>query len=263
MQRAPTLRLLLALAAVFLVAAALLAATGLNRPVFLALNGAGARWLPERLPSCLTLLGHGLAAVMLLALALPRAPQVLAAGLNAAPLAGAFSALGKRVAGSARPGAVLDPASFHVQGQLLSGHNAFPSGHTITIFLVATVLVLGLETMRKRWWPLAAVLGVAMLVGVSRVLVGAHWPSDALGGAALGILAGLAGDALARRWRYWCHPRTRAVYAVVVLACAAALATSDTGYPLAQPLQWLLALLGAGAALVTLARLWRAPRAAP
>jgi membrane-associated phospholipid phosphatase len=263
MQRASTLRLLLALAVVCLLAAAALAGTGLDRTVFLALNDAGARWLPERLPSCLTLLGHGLAAVMLLALALPRAPQVLAAGLNAVPLAAAFSALGKRLAGAARPGAVLDPASFHVQGQLLSGHNAFPSGHSITVFLVATVLVLGLESFRTRWLPLAAVLGVAALAGVSRIVVGAHWPSDALGGAAFGIFAGLAGDALARRWPYWRGPWISAVYALVVLGCAAALVAADTGYPLAIPLQWLLAALGAGAALVTLALQWRAARGVP
>jgi peptidoglycan/LPS O-acetylase OafA/YrhL len=94
-------------------------------------------------------------------------------------------------------------------------------------------------------------------------MVGAHWPSDALGGAAFGILAGLAGDALARRWPYWRRPRTGVVLALVVLACAVALAMADTGYPLAVPLQWALAALGAGAALYTLALHGRAPRAAP
>jgi membrane-associated phospholipid phosphatase len=260
MQRAPTLRLLLALAAIFLLAAAAFAASGLNRTAFLAINDAGARWLPDFLPSCLTLLGHGLAAVMLLALVLPRAPQVLAAGLNAAPLAGILSAAGKRLAASARPGAVLDPAHIHVQGQLLSGHNAFPSGHSITIFLVATVLALGLESLRRRALALFAVLALAVLVGLSRILVGAHWPSDALGGAALGICAGLAGDALARRWTYWRRPGASVAYALVVLGCAAALAVADTGYPLARPLQWALAVLGAAAALYTLALQWRAAR---
>ena len=150
MQRPATLRLLLVLAALFLLAAAALAFTGLNRPAFLLLNDAAARWLPPALPSCLTLLGHGLAAVMLLALLLPRAPGVLAAGLFAAPLGGLLSAAGKRLAGSARPAAVLDPGSFHIQGQVLSGHNAFPSGHAITIFLAATVVVLGYAPLRTR-----------------------------------------------------------------------------------------------------------------
>jgi membrane-associated phospholipid phosphatase len=253
---------LLILAASCLLAAAAMAATGLDRPAFVALNDAAARWLPPALPSCLTLLGHGLAAVMLLALLLPRAPQLLAAGLYAAPLGGLLSAAGKRLAASPRPAAVLDPSSVHIQGQVLSGHNAFPSGHSITIFLVATVVALGYPPLRTRWLPLCAVLAAAVLVGASRIMVGAHWPSDALGGAALGILAGLAGDALARRWPYWQRPRVSVVFALVVLVCAAFLAAADTGYPLAQPLQWALAALGAGAACATLVLRWSAARGA-
>jgi len=254
---------MLTLAALFLLAAAVFAGTGLNRPVFLALNDAAARWLPQALPSYLTLLGHGLAAVMLLALLLPRAPQVLAAGLHAAPLGGLLSAVGKRLAASPRPAAVLDPASFHIQGQMLSGHNAFPSGHSITVFLVATVVALGYPPRRAGQLPLYAMIALAALVGASRIMVGAHWPSDALGGAALGILAGVAGDALARRWAYWQRPWASVVFALVVLACAVALVAGDTGYPLALPLQWLLAALGAGAALATLALQWRAARNRP
>jgi membrane-associated phospholipid phosphatase len=258
MPRALTLRLMLVLAAVFACAAAAIAATGFNRPLFDAVNAAGWRWLPRYLPSCLTLLGNGLAAVMLLALLLERAPQVMAAGLNAAPIAGALSALGKRLAAAPRPAAVMDPAGFHVQGPLLAGHNAFPSGHTITIFLVATVLLLGLEGPRARAPAVLAVLGVAVLVGLSRIMVGAHWPTDVLGGAVRGIASGLAGDALARRWPYWRHRVAGVAFALVVLGCALALAVLDSGYPLALPLQWSLAALGAIAAVRSLVRAARA-----
>jgi undecaprenyl-diphosphatase len=252
MQRAPTLRLLSALAAVFICAAAGISAAGMDRPLFLALNDAGARLLPAFLPSWLTLLGHGLAAVMLLALFLDRAPRAMAAGLHAAPIAGAFSALGKRLAQAPRPAALMDPAGFHIQGPVLAGHNAFPSGHTITIFLVATVLLLGVEAPRLRWPAGLLALALAALVGLSRVAVGAHWPSDVLGGAALGILAGLAGDALAQRWPYWRAATAQVVFAVVALCCALAFTLVDSGYPLAVPLQWVLALAGAAAALRSL-----------
>jgi membrane-associated phospholipid phosphatase len=263
MQRVPTLRLLLALAALFLLAAAAMAGSGLDRPAFLLLNDAAAHGLPLALASSLTLLGHGLAAVMLLALLLQRAPQVLAAGLCAAPLGGLLSAAGKRLAASPRPAAVLDPAAFHIQGQVLAGNNAFPSGHSLTIFLVATVALLGYAPLRARWLAPLAVLALATLVAASRIMVGAHWPSDVLGGAALGILAGAAGDALARRWPHWEGPRARVVFALIVLACAGFLVATNTGYPLARPLQWVLAALGAGAALAELALRWRAARSRP
>ena len=77
----------------------------------------------------------------------------------------------------------------------------------------------------------------ACLVGLSRVMVGAHWPSDVLGGGALGWLLGQASLELARRAPWGC---TRAVQAL--LACLFAvpaiwiLAGYDTAYPAGQTL---------------------------
>lgn len=258
MQRTPTLLLLLLFAAVSALAAVGLAHSELNRGAFGVINAAAARWLPPFVPSGLTILGHGLVAVMLLAPLVRPAPQVLAAALCAAPLAGVFSALGKHLAATARPAAVLDPGSFFVQGQVLAGHNAFPSGHSITIFLLATVLILGVAPLRAHAVRSLGVLLVALAAAASRVMVGAHWPSDVLGGAALGTLAGIGGSWMAARWPLWRHARARPLLALVVLACALALALADTGYPLARPLQWLLAATGA---LFALRALWQGPAA--
>ncbi len=260
MQRTPTLRLLLSFAALCALAAAVVAGGGADLPLFVALNDAAARWLPAALPSNLTVLGHGLVAVMLLALTLPRAPRVLAAGLCAAPLGGIFSTVGKRLAARPRPGALLDSASFHVQGPLLSGHNSFPSGHSITLFLTATVLILGIDALRERPWRALAVLALALFAAASRVMVGAHWPSDVLGGAALGTVAGAAGSWCAQRWPWWRKPRAAALLALATLACAAALVGTDTGYPRALALQWAAAALGAAAAVRTLLRCCAPPR---
>jgi undecaprenyl-diphosphatase len=63
---------------------------------------------------------------------------------------------------------------------------SFPSGHTlhaISMGIVAT-----------HWFPVLALpLGLfALLVATSRVVLGLHYPSDVLAGAALGALLGLA-----------------------------------------------------------------------
>jgi membrane-associated phospholipid phosphatase len=251
MQRATSLRLT-AFAGLCALAAGLLYLAGWDRPGFLALDHAAARYLPAALPSSLTLLGNGLAATALLAPCLRRAPSVLVAALYAAPVGAVFSRVGKWLAERPRPAAVLDAAQIDVQGPWLSGHNSFPSGHSLTIFLAATVLVLGAESVRARPLAVLGVLGLAVLVAASRVMVGAHWPSDTLGGAALGTLAGLAGTWAAARWPWFPLTRWRhapALRALVVLACAVALGAEDTGYPLAQAAQWCLAALGAACAL--------------
>jgi undecaprenyl-diphosphatase len=61
---------------------------------------------------------------------------------------------------------------------------SFPSGHTAAAFVVATVVGLGVTGMLV---PLTA---VAMLIGLSRVYLGVHYPSDVAAGAVLGGLSG-------------------------------------------------------------------------
>ncbi len=57
---------------------------------------------------------------------------------------------------------------------------SFPSGHATTAFATAVVLAL--------WYPrgTGVFVGMAVLVAVSRVMLGAHFPSDVLAGALLG-----------------------------------------------------------------------------
>jgi len=43
---------------------------------------------------------------------------------------------------------------------------------------------------------------LAVLVAISRVAVGAHWPLDVVAGAVLGWLAGLSGAVIAHRYRF-------------------------------------------------------------
>jgi undecaprenyl-diphosphatase len=65
--------------------------------------------------------------------------------------------------------------------------NSFPSGHTQIAFTVATVLLWAFALSGKqKWWGAVIIFCVASLIGVSRIYVGAHFPSDVLGGAVLG-----------------------------------------------------------------------------
>lgn len=74
---------------------------------------------------------------------------------------------------------------------------SFPSGHSTlaaACYLTLAMLVASLET-RRRTKALAYGLAGAVLagVGVSRVYLGVHWPSDVLAGWCLGAIWALAG----------------------------------------------------------------------
>lgn len=249
-------RLLVAAGVGCLVAALALRASPVDRALFLAINEAAWRLAPAALLSCVTILGHGLSATMLMSVSLLRRPGYLVAGVYATPVALLLSRLPKALIDSPRPAAILDAASIHVNGIHLAGHNSFPSGHAITAFLVVGVVLAGNGAKPLRWPAALAVALVGLAVALSRIAVGAHWPSDVAAGAGLGLLAGTAGALAQRRWPVDAKPAARVWLALLVLACAATLTRLDLGYPLAQPLQFALAALGAATAVVALWRAW-------
>ena len=67
----------------------------------------------------------------------------------------------------------------------LSARNSFPSGHTATAFMTATIL------HKEYGWkyPWISMLGytTATVTAASRILNNKHWMSDIIGGAAIGI----------------------------------------------------------------------------
>ena len=67
--------------------------------------------------------------------------------------------------------------------------SSFPSGHAASSMIFYLTLALAL-TAGTRWQRLAAALAIALsfLIGLSRVMLGVHWPSDVVGGWTFGML---------------------------------------------------------------------------
>lgn len=64
---------------------------------------------------------------------------------------------------------------------------SFPSGHGMGSATLAMVVILLCWHTRWRWLAVALAGTFALLVGVSRIYLGVHFPSDILGGFAAGI----------------------------------------------------------------------------
>jgi membrane-associated phospholipid phosphatase len=94
----------------------------------------------------------------------------------------------KRLIGRVRP-SDLGPFAYYPLSWKAT-YASLPSGHTTTAF--AALVAIGLV------WPRARpVLWVyALVIGLSRVVVSAHYPSDVIAGAACGVLGAL----LVRQW---------------------------------------------------------------
>jgi methylenetetrahydrofolate dehydrogenase (NADP+)/methenyltetrahydrofolate cyclohydrolase len=80
---------------------------------------------------------------------------------------------------SPRPFLVLEDINlFFIHG----GNDSFPSGHTVFYISLATIIYF----YNKKWGITYGVL--AILIGLSRVVAGVHWPYDILGGIVFGFV---------------------------------------------------------------------------
>ena len=138
----------------------------------------------------MTSLGDTSVAVVLIWLFLPKNSQALVRLSFVFVLGSILSPAIKHYFDYPRPLGVLGDTVV-VVGPALQTHG-FVSGHTLTAFLVAALVFYSYQTR----WVFCAIL-VAILVGVSRIMVGAHWPADVLIGALVGWGGGMFAITLA------------------------------------------------------------------
>lgn len=120
-------------------------------------------------------------------------PALLAAGLNFAGVEGR-SDHGRFLASSAMAyglmAAIVNPIKYSAKEMRPDGstRNSWPSGHTATAFVSATILHKEYGLTRSPWYSVAG-YGIATATGVMRVLNNRHWVSDVLSGAGIGIIS--------------------------------------------------------------------------
>ena len=218
-----------------------------NRPLFIFLNRLGtSEWLWANI----TVLGD---TVVAFALCLPlwrRRPDLLWAFLFVALLGTLWVHGLKQFIDVARPPAVLPDV--HVIGPAYRAHT-FPSGHATTAFAIA-----GLYAITAKFRTTYAILlSVATIAGLSRAVVGVHWPLDILAGAFGGWLTAVAAIELGRRtFAFGAKPWVQWALALFLAGCALWLVIGHTksGYPQADLFQRAIGICCLAAAAARLKR---------
>ena len=260
---------------------ALHAKPALNESLFHAVNGLGpdapATW------SMLSVAGLALSAWIYLTAFAEDVPERAAQLLWGIVLGGLTASWIKHHLPSPRPYLALGAEHLNVVGAPLSA-GSMPSGHSAMAFAMLAVLI----AERRRFAERSAVDGfltsnvgltlVALLafgIALSRLAVGAHWPADTLVGGGLGLVFGsLAphGWPVGATTRLLSRPLGQRLMAAGFVVCAFCIAATPAvldatglvdrkwarnllpGYPLAAPLQIVLALVALSGAW----RWWRA-----
>ena len=77
---------------------------------------------------------------------------------------------------------------------------SFPSAHAANSMMLFLSLAMIAAPRDWRWWAVPAALIGTFLVGISRPMLGVHWPSDVVGGWAFGAAWVMTMVSLADRW---------------------------------------------------------------
>jgi undecaprenyl-diphosphatase len=167
----------------------------LDVTTFHALYGAGRPSTLTAVMIVLTLIGSGWTMLLLLPFLAARSTRPTAGALTLTLVATAVAVLVlKHAVRRIRPCNCLPDV--HVLWSVAPKDFSFPSGHTTGAFAFAAFVVIFGRSRRSAAAHVVASVGAllyALGVGVSRVYLGFHFPSDVLGGAIVGIAVGASG----------------------------------------------------------------------
>ena len=158
--------------------------------------------VPASLWANLTLFGDGTVLISVISIWIVNTPRLWISLFNASALTGLSASLLKSFFNTPRPAGFFDSNQFVITGDVLTKHS-LPSGHTMTVFAGLLTLLFAqrqFKVQRVNYLRIAALLLFALVVGLSRVAVGAHWVLDVLYGAGIGWLVAFLGVHLSLAW---------------------------------------------------------------
>ncbi len=186
---------------------------GLDRSVFKTLNLAGTNTILDVVMVVFTILG-AIYVIALLSIPLwycgkkDQAFDLIVLVIVVSVLA----ALIKLVVGRERPYEVMSGVNaVSFGGFSRESDSSFPSAHAARAFAMAVILSYGVPRLRA-----LALIGTAVMIGISRIYLGVHWPSDVLAGALVGAAAALTIIKIGKVQGLYSRCRQRTISAIEV-----------------------------------------------
>lgn len=167
----------------------------------------------------LTQFGDALISLSFLSAFIVYAPKIWESLLSALLVSLVFSRSLKSLFAVPRPAVAFDSDCFIIVGKTLCGHNSLPSGHSIIVFTILTVLLFGFmpteRTFKMVWIFFITFIGLILIF--TRVGVGAHYPIDVVAGGIVGYSSGLLGIFISRKYRIWTWINHKKYYPIFIL----------------------------------------------
>lgn len=172
----------------------------------------------------LTLFGDTLILLSLVCVLFPFTPKIWEALIPSSLFSLLFSQIPKMILAVPRPAASLKQ-EFYIIGEKLTGHNSCPSGHSITIISIISVLFIGFypKKLRTKIFYTSTLMMVGISVAITRVGVGAHYPLDVFLGCILGYICSILGILFSQKlplFRWISNPKFLPIFITLFIICA-------------------------------------------
>ncbi|MBB2147448.1 phosphatase PAP2 family protein [Pedobacter sp. LMG 31462] len=167
----------------------------------------------------LTQLGDEIVLISFLGIFIIYAPKMWECLISASLISCIICTSLKEIFSVPRPAAVFDHDRFVIIGKALTGHNSLPSGHSITVFTVLTVLLFAFMPQRLNYKILWCIfiIGAGLILVFTRVGVGAHYPLDVIIGGLIGYISGLLGVFINEKYPIWTWINNKRYYPIIIL----------------------------------------------
>ncbi len=167
----------------------------------------------------LTQLGDVVVFLPLLTIFIIYQPKIWGAILTSSIITLVVSFFLKNMFAVPRPAAMFDHKSFVIIGKTLSGNTSLPSGHSVTTFMILTILLYAFVPkgfkLKTIWFFTVFILGI--IIVFSRVGVGAHYPLDVIIGSIIGYISALIGIVINNNVSWWAWIKNKKYYPFLTL----------------------------------------------